>query len=755
MFDTQEMRAAGAASETTSAVPLPPSGQAVHLLDRLNALFKHRRIAGTAFVLVLGIMMVQSYSTIPTYRTAAQVEISDERSTSIGSIGVSDPLNYQAIEAYYTTQYQVMRSREVGRRVVRRLELVEHPLFSGSPAVRRDPLSLLRQARSGLTSWARSLVSRSDSAPRAVAAQAPGAREEAVITALLSRVTIVPVEASLLVNIVYQHDDPQFAALAANTIAEEYVAQNLEKRLEATTNTLRWIEKELASADQRARETEDALAQYREDRNAQSLEDRTNVVVTRLNELNTQWLSAQAALRTASNQWNQVASAKPTDDSADLIPFIGMAEDVVKARGELNRLLAEQSQLGQRYGENHETMRQLKITIENAQQELVAARFRAKERYRSAYESARHQESQLAQSFQGQTASVAALDKKAAEYNGLKRQADASRELHKSLITEYQKVQIAANSKANNVKLMDRAQPPSVPITPDTRRDLITAILAGLTLALGLAFGLEYLDDTVKTPDDVTKRLGLPLLGLLPSVSGDRVPLLTEAVPHDFGEAFRSLRTSLVFTSSNEHARIIGVTSSQPLEGKTTTACNISLALALAGARVLLIDADMRRPALHRTIGLQNVRGLSHLLVGQARVREVVQRTREPNLFVVTAGPTPPNPSELLGSERMNQLLANLATGPFEWVVIDTPPVLAVTDAAVLAPRLGGIVFVIGSEMTRRVHAERALETLRAGRTRGIGAVLNRVDLDRNKYYYARYYGYQYKNYYGQNQVSA
>jgi capsular exopolysaccharide synthesis family protein len=421
----------------------------------------------------------------------------------------------------------------------------------------------------------------------------------------------------------------------------------------------------------------------------------------------------------------------------------------------VNKLLADQSQLGQRYGENHETMRKLKVSVENAQQELVAARFRVKQGYRSAYESARNQENQLAGSFQSQTSNVADLDKKAAEYNGLKRQADASRELHKSLITEYQKIQIAANSKANNVKVIDRAQVPGAPIRPDTRKDLITAILAGLTLAIGLAFGLEYLDDTVKTPEDVTKRLGLPLLGLVPAVRGDRVPLLTETVPHDFGEAFRSLRTSLVFTTGSEQARIIAVTSSQPLEGKTTTACNLSLALALGGSRVLLIDADMRRAGLHKTMGLQNGLGLSHLLVGQSRVREVVQRTQEPNLFVITAGRTPPNPSELLASDRMNHLLANLAKGPFDWIVIDTPPVLAVTDAVVLAPKVGSVVFVIGSEMTRRVHAERALESLQAGRLRGIGAVLNRVDFDRNKYYYARYYGYQYKSYYGQDNVSA
>ena len=227
------------------------------------------------------------------------------------------------------------------------------------------------------------------------------------------------------------------------------------------------------------------------------------------------------------------------------------------------------------------------------------------------------------------------------------------------------------------------------------------------------------------------------------------MPLLSETVPHDFGEAFRSLRTSLVFTAGAGESRVIAVTSSQPLEGKTTTACNLATALALGGSRVLLIDADMRRPGLHQIMGVENTVGLSHLLAGQSRVREAVQRTAEPNLFVMTAGRTPPNPSELLASERMKSFIANLGQGPFEWIVLDTPPVLAVTDAVILAGAVSAVVFVVGSEMTRRVHAERALSTLRAGKPRSIGVVLNRVDFDRNKYYYSRYYGYNYKSYYG------
>jgi succinoglycan biosynthesis transport protein ExoP len=302
---------------------------------------------------------------------------------------------------------------------------------------------------------------------------------------------------------------------------------------------------------------------------------------------------------------------------------------------------------------------------------------------------------------------------------------------------------------------MDDAEVPGGPYTPNHGRDWLMAIVLGLALGVGLAYSVEYLDDTVKLPDDVTRRLKLPLLGLVPAVAGGKLPVLTSPVPHDFGEAFRSLRTSLVFTNGSPGNRTIAVTSTQPLEGKTTTACNLAIALALGGARVMLIDADMRRPGLHRTMELPNEVGLSHILTGQARVREAVQRTSESNLFVMSAGHVPPNPSELLHSERMKQLIANLEAGPFDWIIMDTPPVLAVTDAVILAPYMSGLVFVIGAEMTRRAHAERAIQTIQGGKPNIIGAVLNRVDLNRNKYYYSRYYGYQYKSYYGNSSTPA
>jgi capsular exopolysaccharide synthesis family protein len=272
-----------------------------------------------------------------------------------------------------------------------------------------------------------------------------------------------------------------------------------------------------------------------------------------------------------------------------------------------------------------------------------------------------------------------------------------------------------------------------------------------LVLAIVVPFGLDYINDTVKTPEDITRRMKLPFLGLVPSVRGDKHPLLASShVPHDFSESFRSLRTAIISKYEGSETKILIFTSAQPLEGKTTTAVNVAVALAYGGARVLVIDADMRRPGLHRPLRLTNERGLSQVLIGHARVRDVIQRTVDPNLLAITAGRTPPNPSELLASERMKTLLTNLAHGPFDWIIVDTPPVLAVTDAVVLAPLVSGVIFVVGAEMTRRRLAERAVETVMSTRPKQLAVVLNKVDFARNKYYYSRYYGHQYKNYYAE-----
>jgi polysaccharide biosynthesis transport protein len=754
MFDTQEPKAPAATEQGMTAAPVQTGGQPVHLLDRLTAVFKHRRVAGTTFVIVITAMMIQSYSTIPLYQTFARIEIQDERTTSVGAIGVNDPTFWQESGPYYQTQYQILSSRELARRVVRRLELHAHPAFSGRAPQPRDPISMLRRGRASASAWVRGLVARPATDAEAERAPDENEQEAGLISAFLAGVAIQPVQQTRLVNVMYTHTDPAFAAIAANALAEEYAAQNLEQRLHDTGRTLEWLTSELEKATLSVKAGEEQLQRYREDNRALSLDQRQDVITQELNALNETAIRARAERLTKENAYNQVRAANSESDAADQFPGIGQHPQVVQARSALHALRNERDSLLQRYGDDEPRVVENRQRLAAAEQLLVAERRKVIDNLRNEYQSAANAEQSFSAQLDRAKAQANELSRMSGDYGMLEREVESRRKTYQSLLERQQELAVAANSRANNVRLVDRAEPQRAPISPNPRRDWTMALLAGLVFAFGLAFAIEYFDDTIKTPEDVTKRLGLPLLGLVPALRGDRIPVLTGSVPHDFGEAFRSLRTSLVFTSGGESTRIIGVTSSQPLEGKTTTACNLAMALALGGSRVLLIDADMRRPGLHKTMGMQNGLGLSHLLVGQARVREVIQRSGEPHLFVITAGRTPPNPSELLGAERMNHLLANLAQGPFDWVVIDTPPVLAVTDAVIVAQKVGGMVFVIGSEMTRRVHAERALETLLAGRARGIGVVLNRVDFDRNKYYYSRYYGYQYKSYYGQSSVA-
>lgn len=750
MFDVQDLQPSGPTDTVTSSRSSPAASTQVHLLDRLTAVFRHRRIAGAAFVIVVGLMMLQTYSKIPLYRASARVEIRDERTTAVGNLNSNDPMFWQDSEQYYNTQYSILRSRGLAKRVVQRLQLQNHPLFNGSAPQSRGPLGAVREVRKTIGTSVRSMFS---GAKNDKPAEKPAADESALESSLISQflagVEIVPEKATRLVEISYVSSNPEFAAYAATTLAEEYTQQNLDLRLETINKSLVWLSDEVTKQEKKVTEAESAMAKYREQQNALSLEDRQNIVVSRLNTLNDTATHARTTRLQKEAAYNQVKSIDPKSDGADTFPVISANPAVIEAKTRLNDLMADKARLSQRYLPGHPDLIKVEGQIENARNALIAQRARVIESAKNEYEAAVIEERSYAGQLESQKGAAMDLDRKSGGYLVLQRQAETNRLVYQSLLQQQKELRVVSNSRTNNVTVMDRAEVPGAPFSPNSRRDWFTALIAGMLVALGLAFGIEYLDDTVKTPDDVTGKLRLPLLGLVPSVGDKRTPLLSEPVPHDFGESFRSLRTSLVFTSGSEGPRIIAVTSSQPLEGKTTTACNLGMVLALGGSRVLLVDADMRRPGLHTVIGVQNQVGLSHLLVGQARVRDAVQKTSEPNLFVITAGIIPPNPSELLSSERMTALLANLRSGPFDWVIIDTPPVLAVTDAVLVARAVAGVVFVIGSEMTRRVHAERAIETLNAGKTKSIGAVLNRVDFDRNKYYYSRYYGYHYQNYYG------
>jgi succinoglycan biosynthesis transport protein ExoP len=736
------------AVETVTQQPyLGQPVEQVHLLDRLVAVFRHIRLVSAVFAVVLAIGFTQSYSTVPRYLAKATVLIQDERSTSVTNLSANDRTYWEDPEPYFNTQFQILRGRGLARRVVQRLDLVHHPVPVGPQS---GIIATLGAARSKVSSAIRSrLSSAPPPSPRETPAHDETSEESGAIGALIGGIDVIPIKGTRLVDVTYDSTDPHFATTAVNTLVQEYVEQNLDLRLRTIDTTLDWLEQQLRKQADKVEAAERAMADYRNQQNALSLDNRQNIVGARLNQLNDAVTKAKTTRLEKQSLNDQVKNLDVNSPRLDTFPAVAQSPVIQTLKGQLSSLESEKAKNADRWGPNHPEMQKLNGSIQNVRQQLQLETAKVVESVRNEYRAALANEQSLADSLEEQKRQAMDLDRKSASYTVLEREAASEREVYNSLLQQEKELRVIRNSRANNIQVMDTAEVPKAPYVPNRRKDLLMSVVLGLALAVGLAFGIEYLDDTIKTPDDVTRRLRLPLLGLVPAVRGDRAPILAREVPHDFGEAFRSLRTSLVFTSRGDGPRLIGVTSTQPLEGKTTTACNLAMVLAYGGARVLLIDADMRRPGLHRTMGIENPAGLSHVLTGQARVREVVRRTHDPNLLVMTAGRTPPNPSELLASERMRQLLQNLASGPFDWVIIDTPPVLAVTDAVILASNLSGLVFVVGAEMTRRAHAARAIETLQAGQPHIIGVVLNRVDFDRNKYYYSRYYGYQYKSYYG------
>ena len=725
---------AGAPARAHSIVDTMPE---VHLLDRLSVVFKHRRLVAAIFIAVVSIVMLESYSGVPLYKSQARIVIQDERSTAISGLSSTDPAYWQDPEPYFNTQYRILQSRGLARRVVKSIP--------PPPAVKPNTIArIMGMPGAMLDRWRRA-------AP--AGPEAPGhdetAIESAAIGAFLGGLEIVPVKGTRLVEIVYTSSDADYAALAANALAREYVQQNLDSRLINTNSTLDWLKGELAKQRGKVEAAERAMASYQEGQNAMSLDNRQNIVVARLNALNEAVTKAKTVRLQKESLHRQLGSVKADSPGVDTFPVIAQNTTIQDLKQQIARLGSEKATLRQRLQEAHPHVQALNSQLETARARLDTETAKALEGVANEYRAALAEEQSLAASLEEQKHQAMDLNRKNISYSILAREAEGERNVYNALLQQEKEMRVVSNSRANNVQIMDAAEVPGGPYTPNHGRDWVMALVLGLALGVGLAYGVDYLDDTIKNPDDVTRRLRLPLLGLVPAVPGRSGPVLLNPVPHDFGESFRSLRTSLVFTNGTDGNRMIAVTSTQPLEGKTTTACNLAAALALGGSRVMLIDADMRRPGLHRTMGLTNEVGLSHVLSGQARVREAVQRTSDPNLYVMTAGRTPPNPSELLSSSRMRSLVATLRDGPFDWVIIDTPPVLAVTDAVIVAPYVSGLVFVVGSEMTRRTHVERAVEMLQTGRPNIIGAVLNRVDLNRNKYYYSRYYGYQARGYYG------
>ena len=571
------------------------------LQERLSVLSRYRYVAGTTFLLVLIIAAFQIYTAIPMYRATIQLRIQDERTTRVVGIEADDSFYWTDPEPYYQTQYLIIRGSGLARRVIQRPELASAAELRGEGS---QAPSLFAAVRS-IGTWLTDFPLFGKDAP--VEPSAPDETDlESVLTSnFMSRVEVVPVRNTQLVDVSFVAADPELAATAVNALAEEYVQQNLDIRLDAVLKTLDWLGTEITRQQTVVEHSERALGDYRESQNALSLGDRQNIVVSRLNALNDEATRARTNRLQKETQYQQLQALGDLDTLTDTLPSTVATPTVQLANARMNELRRERNLLAERYGDRHPEMVRVTVELQDANAQLRIEVQRATEAIRTEYEAAVIEERNLVAALESQKTASMDLDRKSVDYTILEREAQSNRQVYEQLLQRENELQVASNSNTNNVQVVDLAEVPAGPFSPNPVRDFLFATVIGLALGIGLAFGLDHMDDTVKTPEDVTTSLRLPFLGLVPAVNSKSPPLLStgqgEPVPHDFGEAFRAIRTSLVFTSSTASTRIVLVTSAQPFEGKTTTSCNLAMALALSDARVLLIEGDMRRPGCTRT----------------------------------------------------------------------------------------------------------------------------------------------------------
>ena len=347
------------------------------------------------------------------------------------------------------------------------------------------------------------------------------------------------------------------------------------------------------------------------------------------------------------------------------------------------------------------------------------------------------------------TTEILCLNRKAIQYGTLRREAESNREMYNILLKRAKETSLSEGLQTGNIRVVDPAEVPVKPFRPRKKLNILLSSIIGLIGGIGLAFFFEYLDNTIKTPDDVEHYIKLPFLGFVPRTK-EKVadPKTVDLISHEeprstISEAYRSIRTAIMFSSSEKPVKSILVTSAGPQEGKTTNVINLAITMAQAGDKVLLVDTDMRRPRIHKTFAYDNSKGLTNYLVGNAEIESVIQHTSMPELSILPCGPIPPNPSELLISDRMKQLIKQV-NGQFDKILFDSPPIAAVTDAVILANMADGVVQVIHNGKTNCNVILAGKEKLLGAKAKILGVILNNVDTSRENYYYYYYHHYYY-----------
>ena len=702
------------------ALASPPETKESFLRQYWRIFYKRRLIiaAITAFCIGLGILIAML--TRLEYSATVTIQVARETANVLNMDGVDaeDSTSYFDQE-FYQTQYSLLKSRSLSEAVVRDLNLADNYMFLAD--FDEDAVEEMKQL--------------------------PRERRFADATDMVNANTIVaPVRMSSIIDIHYNSPNPAMAATVANSIAENFVQSNLTRRFEAAAYARQFIQNRLNQVRQRLEESERKSVEYAAREGLIKIEGglegpEQSLVNRDLAQLSSELVEARANRVAAEAQYRAGTTGTAASSSLGNLAINDL-------RGQRAQLIGQLSKLESDFGPEYPQVVALRSQIQELDRQINREEGRVTSsvsqdlsgRFRQALQTEQALQNRV-NALKGQLLSE---QNRSIQLNIIQRDVDTNRALYEALLQRFKEVGVAGGIGTNNISIIDRALRPESPYKPNLTLNILLGLMLGLLIGGLTAVMLEQLEESAVLPDDFQRKLGIPLLGATPKLraTAEVQEALLES-KSALSEAYFSILTSIQFSTSHGAPTSLMLTSSQAREGKSTTAMALAQALAVVGAKVLLIDADMRNPSMHKLLQRPLGSGLSNVLTGQSDLQSLIQPSNTPNLSVLMAGPIPPNPAELLSSGSVDRILAE-ATSLFDHVVIDGPPILGLADAPLLARAVEATVLVVESGRTRTTQARHAIDRLLAVRGNVIGAVLSKFDMRNSGYGYGYGYNYSY-----------
>jgi capsular exopolysaccharide synthesis family protein len=723
--------------------------QEIDLRDYFRILNKRKYIILTVFAIVFLATAVKTFTTTPIYTAASQVLL--ER--NYGSKGLDDQYWYEP--EFIATQSEIIRSANVAKKVVDNLQLASryrNYFFKDS-----GDASVISIATNFIKSMLRPVlrpVARLFRGPEVrkntptegmvVPAVEPMTEEEIIATIIRGGLNVYPLNDTKIVSISYSDKHPAMAKLVADAVVKAYMDEMLEIKLSTSSYSVKWMTDKAQEERDKLEFSERALQDFMRENDLVTVEDKLTVLPQKLSEFGRQISIAEAQKKELQDQLIQIQTAGKDLGKLESIPALASNEVLKSIRGRIYKADQTLQELSKKYGPKHPKM--IKVTDElhilNNEKRYEIDRILSA--ITNSYDLAAAKETSMKELLDQAKGEMLGSNEKFMQYQIMKREVDSNRVMYETLQAGIKQEGVTEQSRSVNIWVMKKADLPSVPSLPNKQRSLLLGMILGLFGGVGLAFFIEYLDNTVKASKELEDKYGLPVLGSIEELRGKDKSIesfITLNPLSPVAESYRLIRSGLLLSSAERPPKIMLVTSMNENEGKTSTTANVGRILAQTGSSVLIIDCDLRRPRMHELFGVKNEIGLSSFLSGSSD-QNIVQRIEDEDISLISSGPIPPAPAELLGSAKMKELIKNLAE-KYDFILLDSSPVQIVTDSLVLSQYADGAIIVVRVGKTTNENMGSGMKKLHDVQTRFLGFVLNGTknqDMGKHYYGYSTYY---------------